>query len=146
MIKGKRVSPYTDFRFLVEIDGKTRAAFSECSVLSTDSDPIEYRDGSEDTTIREIPSIKKFANITLKRGITRDLELWNWRKTVLDGAIEKKTGSIILLDETRKPIRRWNFKAGWPINWEGPSMNATGSEIAIEILEIAHEGLELETS
>ena len=144
MPTGKRVDPYAGFNFMVEIDGITRAAFSECSGLSTDTDPIEYRDGSEDITVRKIPGLKKFANISLKRGMTKDMELWTWRKTVLDGVTERKAGSIVLLDEARKPVLRWNFREGWPTKWEGPSVNATGNDIAIETLEIAHEGLELE--
>lgn len=144
MPTGDRRDPYASFNFLIEIDGITRAAFSECSGLSTDTDPIEYRDGSEDITVRKIPGLKKFANISLKKGMTQDLELWNWRKTVLDGATVRKAGSIVLLNEARQPALRWNFKEGWPTKWEGPSMNATGNEAAIETLEIAHEGLELE--
>lgn len=146
MATGERIDPYAGFNFLVDIDGITRAAFSECSGLSTDTDPIEYRDGSEDITVRKIPGLKKFANISLKRGMTKDMELWKWRKTVLDGVTERKEGSIVLLDEARKPALRWNFKEGWPTKWEGPSVNATGNEVAVETLEIAHEGLELETA
>ncbi len=146
MPTGERKDPYAGFNFLVEIDGIARAAFSECSGLSTDTDPIEYRNGSDDITVRKIPGLKKFANITLKRGITRDLDLWKWRKTVLDGATERKSGSIVLLNEAREPALRWNFREGWPTKWEGPSLNATGNEVAIETLEIAHEGLELETA
>jgi phage tail-like protein len=146
MATGDRNDPYAGFNFLVEIDGITRAAFSECSGLSTNSDPIEYREGSEDITVRKIPGLKKFANISLKRGMTTDLELWNWRKTVLDGVTERKAGSIVLLNEAREPVLRWNFREGWPTKWEGPAMKATGNEIAIETLEIAHEGLELEAA
>jgi phage tail-like protein len=146
MATGDRNDPYAGFNFLVEIDGVTRAAFSECSGLSTDTDPIEYREGSEDITVRKIPGLKKFANISLKRGMTTDLELWSWRKTVLDGVTERKAGSIVLLNEAREEVLRWNFREGWPTKWEGPSLNATGNEIAIETLEIAHEGLELEAA
>ena len=146
MPTGDRRDPYAGFNFLIEIDGITRAAFSECSGLSTDTDPIEYRNGSEDITVRKIPGLKKFANISLKRGMTQDMELWKWRKTVLDGATERKAGSIVLLNEAREPALRWNFREGWPTKWEGPSINATGNEAAIETLEIAHEGLELETA
>jgi phage tail-like protein len=146
MATGDRKDPYAGFNFLVEIDGITRAAFSECSGLSTNTDPIEYREGSEDITVRKIPGLKKFANISLKRGMTTDLELWNWRKTVLDGVTERKSGSIVLLNEAREEVLRWNFKEGWPTKWDGPALKATGNEIAIETLEIAHEGLELEAA
>jgi phage tail-like protein len=143
MPTGDRKDPYAAFNFIVEVDGM-KAVFSECSGLSTDTDPIEYRTGEADNTVTKIPGLKKFANISLKKGMTRDLALWKWRKTVLDGFTERKSGSITLLNEAREPVLRWNFKEGWPNKWEGPTMNATGNEVAIETLEIAHEGLDLE--
>lgn len=146
MPTGKRNDPYAGFNFQVEIDGITVAAFSECSGLSNNSDPIEYRAGSDDITVRKIPGLKKFANISLKRGITKNLELWNWRKTVLDGVTQRKAGSIVLLNEAREAALRWNFREGWPTKWDGPSLKAAGNEVAVETLEIAHEGLELEVA
>jgi phage tail-like protein len=87
----------------------------------------------------------KYTNIVLKRGWTADDKLWNWRKQVIDGNTKqaRTTGAIILLDEARNPALRWNFTAGWPSKWEGPALNAKTSEVAIETLEITHEGLEL---
>jgi len=144
MPTSKRIDTYADFNFLLEIDGITVAAFSECSGLSTNTNPIDYRNRGKDRTVRKIPGLNKFANISLKRGIIYDMVLWEWRKTVVDGMTKKKVGSIILLDEARKPALRWNFREGRPTKWEGPSVNATSNEIAVETLEIAHEGLELE--
>lgn len=144
MATGDRKDPFAGFRFIVDIDGIGQAAFSECSGLSTDTDPIEYRTGSEDITVRKLPGLKKFSNISLKRGMTQDLKLWEWRKQVMDGVTVRKAGSITLLNEAGGSALRWNFVHGWPTKWEGPSMNATGSEVAIETLEIVHEGLDLE--
>ena len=144
MASGTRNDPYGQFNFLIEIDGVTRAGFSEVSGLTTDTNVIEYREGDEVTTVRKLPGLMKYANIVLKRGYTQDTSLWNWRKKVLDGATQRTTGTITLLDEARQPALRWNFTAGWPVKWEGPAMNGNTSEVAIETLEIAHEGLELE--
>ena len=141
----ERKDPFASFNFIVEIDGIPIAAFSECSGLDTETDIIEYREGSDDNTVRKIPGLNKFSNISLKRGVTKDLDLWNWRKTVLDGVTIRKSGSIILLNERREPVLRWNFKHGWPVKWEGPTLKARGNEIAIETLVIAHEGLDLVT-
>jgi len=143
MPAGARNDPYGQFNFLIEVDGVTRAGFSEVSGLTTDTNIIEYREGDEVTTVRKLPGLMKYTNIVLKRGYTQDKSLWNWRKQVIDGATQRKTGSITLLDEARKPALRWNFTAGWPAKWEGPAMNGKTSEVAIETLEIAHEGLEL---
>ena len=141
---GSRNDPYSAFNFLVEVDGVTVAGFSECSGLSTDTDPIEYRNGDEDITVRKLPGLKKFANISLKRGFTDSKELWEWRKTVLDGQTQRQGGSIVLLNESREEALRWTFREGWPCKWEGPSLNAKNNEVAIETLEICHEGLVLE--
>jgi phage tail-like protein len=144
MADGKRNDPYGQFNFLVEIDGIVVAGFSEVSGLSTDTNIIEYREGSEKVgTVRKLPGLMKYTNIVLKRGWTADAKLWAWRKKVIDGKTQRLSGTITLLDESRTPALRWNFTAGWPSKWEGPALNAKTSEVAIETMEIAHEGLEL---
>jgi phage tail-like protein len=113
------------------------------SGLESETAVVEYRTGGDPSTVRKVPGLTKYANIVLKRGLTRDLELWNWRKTVVDGKTVRRSGSIILLDESGKQVLRWHFVGGWPVKWEGPALNAQANEVAIETLEIAHEGLEL---
>jgi phage tail-like protein len=143
MATGDRVDPFAQYNFLIEIDGVTRAGFTECGGLTTEQDVIEYREGSDTATVRKLPGLRKYTNITLKRGFTANRELWDWRKTTIDGATERRSGSIVLLDEGRNPVLRWNFTAGWLCKWEGPALNSTTNEAAIESLEICHEGLEL---
>jgi phage tail-like protein len=145
MATGDRVDPYAQYNFLVEIDGVARAGFTEVGGLTTEQDIIEYREGSNAPTVSKLPGLSKFMNIMLKRGFTQDFDLWNWRKTTLDGATERRAGSIVLLDEGRNPVLRWNFREGWICKWEGPALNARTNEAAIESLEICHEGLELVT-
>lgn len=139
-----RNDPYGQFNFQIEIDGVIQGGFSEASGLTTDTNIIEYREGQEITTTRKLPGLMKYNNIVLKRGWTNDRKLWEWRKKVIDGKTERQSGTIVLLDEGRQPALRWNFVQGWPSKWEGPALNAKTSEVAIETLEIAHEGLELE--
>jgi phage tail-like protein len=139
-----RDDPFASFNFLVEIDGVTKAGFSECSGITMETDPIEYRNGSEDITVRKLPGLKKFGNITLKRGFTKDDGLWKWRKTVLDGKTERHTGSITLLNEERKASVRWTFSEAWPRKLDGPTFNAKNNEVAIETLEIVVEGVAVE--
>jgi phage tail-like protein len=138
---GDRKDPYHVYNFLVEIDGITRAGFRECSGLDSSQDPVEYREGTDPPTARKLPGLVKYSNISLKWGITDDAELWEWRKKVMEGKVERKNGSIILLDDTGAEKLRWNFVNGWPTKWTGPSFNATGNEVAIETLDIAHEGV-----
>ena len=144
MPDGKRNDPYGQFNFLIEIDGVVKGGFSEASGLTTDTNVIEYREGAEQHgTTRKLAGLIKYNNIVLKRGWTKDKSLWAWRKKVIDGQTQRNSGSIVLLDEARNEALRWNFREGWPSKWEGPALNAKTSEVAIETLEIAHEGLEL---
>jgi phage tail-like protein len=138
---GDRKDPYRGYNFLVEIDGVTRGGFRECSGLDTSQDPIDYREGTDSLTTRRLPGLVKYSNITLKWGITDDSELWDWRQSAMDGKVERKNGSIVLLDDTGAEALRWNFREGWPTKWTGPTFNATGNEVAIETLEIVHEGV-----
>ena len=142
MPTGDRIDPYRAYYFQVELDGINRAGFRECSGLDSSQDPIDYREGNDDLTTRKLPGLVKYSNITLKWGITDDAELWDWRKKAMEGKIERKNGSIVLMDDTGEEKLRWNFREGWASKWTGPSFNATGNEGAIENLEITHEGVD----
>jgi phage tail-like protein len=141
---GERNDPYGAFNFTIEIDGVTVAGFSEISGLTSESDVIEYRTGEKDITVSKLPGLKKFTNITLKRGFTSSEELWRWRRTVMDGETERQSGTIVLRNEARDAAIKWTFREAWPSKWEGPAFNAKTSEVAIETLEIACESLEME--
>jgi len=138
---GDRNDPYRTHSFIVEFDGIGRGGFRECTGLDTSQDPVDYREGTDPLTMRRLPGLVKYTNITLKWGITDDTELWDWRQKAMDGKVERKNGSIVLLDDTGTEKLRWNFHAGWPSKWTGPSLNATSNEVAIETLEIVHEGI-----
>ena len=143
MAKTTRIDPYGRYNFLLEIDGVAKAGFSEVSGLSTETAVIEYREGGDRTPSRKIPGLTKYSNLVLKRGLTQDRALWDWRKTVIDGVVRRANMSLVLLDDARQPVARWNFRDAWPCKWEGPALNAKSSEVAIETLELAHEGFEL---
>lgn len=138
-----RNDPYTKFNFLIELDGASVGGFTEVGGLTAESDVIEYREGSDPPRMRKLPALFKFSNITLKRGYTRSRALWEWRKTTLDGATARKDGAIVMRDEAGKPVLRWEFFAGWISKYEGPALNATANEAAIESIEIAVENLQL---
>lgn len=142
MATGDRKDPYRGYNFRIEIDGIDRGGFREASGLDSTQDPVEYREGTERLTPRKLPGLNKYSNISLKWGTTEDAELWEWRKKNIEGQIERKNGSIILMDDTGEEKVRWNFREGWPTKWTGPSFNATSNDVAIETLEIAHEGVE----
>jgi phage tail-like protein len=140
---GQLVDPYINFNFLVEIDSIGQAAFHECSGFDSTIDVIEHREGGDNKTLRKLPGMTKHANIVLKRGITDDRDLWAWHLQVVNGGINRKNGSIVLLDRTGKQeVARWHFYRAWPCKWTGPQLTAEGNDVAIESLELAHEGLE----
>jgi phage tail-like protein len=139
-----RPDPYGRFNFLVEIDGVATAGFSEVSGLAAEIEPIDYREGSDPMTVRKLPGVRKFTNVTLKRGLTANRDLWQWFKTGLEGALQRRTVRIALLDDDRTPVARWTLRAAWISKWEGPQLMATGSDVAIEAIELVHEGFDLE--
>jgi phage tail-like protein len=141
MATSARQDPFGGYNFLIEIDGLPVARFTECLGVGSETDVIRYREGG-DLHVRLIPGLTKYPPITLKRGITTDRSLWEWRQRVVDGQVDRRSGSIILLDAERRPVARWNFFEGWPSKWYGPDLNAQSSEVAIETLEIVHERLE----
>src|SRR5918911_115523 len=143
MPTGQRVDPYMSFRFLVEIDGIVRAFFSECTGFGSNIEVVEYREGGEPITVRKLPGKISYTDITLKWGTTDDsMELYNWHKTVLDGKIERKNGSIIVLDDTGQKKVRWNFFNAWPSKYDAPDFNAKGNDVAIDTLTISYARLE----
>jgi phage tail-like protein len=141
---GNVKDPYRGYRFRVEIDGIQRAGFRECSGLDSTQDPVEYREGSEIMTVRKLPGLTKYSNISLKWGVTdNDKDLWEWRKQAAEGKLDKrKNVAIILIDQAGEDAIRWNLREAWPTKWTGPTFNATANEVAIHTLEIAHEGVE----
>lgn len=138
-----RYDPFTSFNFIVDVQGM-KAGFAEVGGLSTETNIIEYRNGNAENTPIKIPGQKKYGNISLKRGYTNSKDLWEWRKKVMDGKTQRLPGTITLLDEARKPALVWKFYEGWPSKWAGPAFNAKNNDVAIEEMEIAIEGLELE--
>ena len=143
MATGDRNDPFKGYNFLVEIDGIARAGFRECSGLDSTQDPIEYREGNEQPlTVRKLAGLVKFSNISLKWGIVADeSDWWDWRTQTTEGTLERKNLSVILLSDTAEEAIRWNLRDAWPTKWTGISLNATGNEVAVETLELAHEGV-----
>jgi phage tail-like protein len=146
-----RSDPYPGYNFQVVVNGVSddgsavSGAFSEVSGLEVEITPIEYRNGNELNTVRKIPGLTKYTNLTCKRGATGHVEFWNWIKRSLDGQVQRADGSIILQDETQVEVMRWNFSRGWPCKYTGPTFNAASNEIAIESIEICIERLVLDT-
>jgi phage tail-like protein len=144
-MKGKETQLGSFFR--VTLAGKESiGVFREVSGLGSETEVTEQAgvDAKGRPIIHKLPGALKWQNITLKRGITADLDLWKWRQQVIDEGPEaaRLDGTIELLDAQGKPVTTYKFHQGWPTKLSGPDLNAGSNEVAIETIEIAHEGLE----
>jgi phage tail-like protein len=145
-----RDDPYGGYNFIVTLNGVAddgsvvRAGCNEVSGLEAEVGIIEYRNGNEDITVRKNPGLKKFTNLTLKRGMTGDLAFWNWIRQAMKGKVQRVQGSIAMLDENRQEVLRWTFTRAWPSKFTGPGYNAANNETAFETLEVCHEGLSID--
>jgi phage tail-like protein len=137
-----RVDPYKNFRFLVELDGIVQAGFTDCSGFGSNVEVVEYREGGDPATVRKLPGKTSFPDITLKWGITDSRELYDWHRTAVDGAVQRKNGSIILQDDLGQERIRWNFFAAWASKYDAPDFSAKGNDVAIDTLMISCERLE----
>lgn len=144
--------PYTNFRFTLLIDNVESGGFSECSGLQMETKVYEYKEGGKNHTTLKFPEHSSFGNITLKRGMTKSNELLLWQKDIAEGTFRINPRSrgaatsqiaIILNDEKGDKTKQWNLVNGFPIKWTGPDLKANANEVAIESLEIAHEGIEV---
>jgi phage tail-like protein len=146
MAPATRTDPYLNGNFLVEIDGISAAAFMEVSGLEASIEVVDYRSGdAKQTSVQKLPGLHKFTNITLKRGLVQDLSLWNWMQNGINGNLQRASISIILFDQARNPVWRWNLTNAWPCKWSGPVLRAEGDDVAIETLEICYENLIVST-
>jgi len=133
-------------RWYLEIDGITEGVFREVSGLDSETEVIEHRVTGKggNIVIHKVPGALKWSNIVLRRGITDDRKLHDWRQKIEQGQIEanRKNGSVTCYNPAGEPVAKYTFKNGWPCKWKGPGLDASKNEIAIEEIELAHEGLE----
>lgn len=134
--------PYSGYNFWVEWDGIVHAGFRECTGLNATRNIGKYREGTDKNLAqRQIPGLVSYGNVTLKRGITDNKELWIWHQKLQSGITDRRNVSIILANDQGEEKMRWNLESCWPTTWNAPDFNATSDEIAIETLELVHEGI-----
>jgi len=139
---------FGNFNFLLEIQGvisDTRVivgGFKAVSGMDSETEVIEFKQGN-DMVVRKKPGRTTYANIVLERGYTATDDLWQWRKNIEDGKIDRRSGSIIILDnDGQTEVARYNFFEAWPAKWYVPDMDADKSAMAIEKVELAVEKIE----
>ncbi len=137
--------PLVAFNFAIEVSGIISGYFTEAAGLGSESEVVEHKivgpEGKE--IVRKIPGRLKWGDVTLKRGITTNMDFWDWRKLVEDGKVSsaRKDGSIMMYDQEGTEVARWNFTAGWPSKVSGPSVSTTSNEVGVEELTIVHENI-----
>ena len=145
MALGKRVDPLPVSSFHLDISGKCQGTFRECTGLGSESEVIEHKAAAKNgqVVVHKVPGNLKYQNIVLKRGVTDDMQIWDWRKQVEDGKVEeaRMNGTVTMYDQTNNAMAEWTFDNAWPVKVSGPTLNAGANEIAIEELHIAHEGM-----
>lgn len=119
------------------------AGFSECTGLEMTLDMAEYEAGGNNTTVLQFPTRMKWSPVVLKRGVGNGTDLWDWFYSFVEGEGTRRDGVITLRNERHEPHTVWGFRRGLPLKWTGPTMNASRAEVAIEAIEIRHEGLYL---
>ncbi len=137
--------PLPKFHFQVDWGG-TKLGFSEVSGLNVETQVIEYRDGiMPEYSKVKMPGMQKFGSLTLKRGMFQsDNEFYDWWNTVKQTKIERRDITISLLNEEHEPVMTWKVKNAWPTKVQSTDLKADGNDVAIETLELAHEGLTME--
>lgn len=143
--------PYRVFRYQVQTDGIDRAGFSEVSGMSTTIDAVEYREGDDlRNTPRKLPGLTKFGNVTLRWGVTDDSSFLEWlfsvspTNSVQPTGIKRHNVTITLYNDAGTPGAKWHLINAWPLGYTVPDLNGMGGEVAIQSLELCHEGLEFE--
>ena len=138
----RRPDPMTAFRFHVEIDQLIKAHFSDVSGLTAEIQLHEQKEGGRNDFIHQLPANGKFNNLVLKRGLANSDDLWVWFFNTTQGKVVRKSGRVLLYDAAGKLKCYWNFTNAFPVKWEGPEFNAAANQLAVEKLELVHQGLE----
>ena len=134
--------PIVGFNFGLELSGVVQGYFTEVSGLGSENEVIEHKITKEGKEIvRKIPGRLKWGDITLKRGVTSTMDMWEWRKQVEDGNVDKarKSGTITMYDQEGKAVAKWEFERAWPSKLTGPSLKSDDNAVAVEEMTIVHE-------
>lgn len=140
-ILGVRLDPYQSFNFFVEIAGIICGGFTECSGLQVETETFEYREGGVNEYMHRFAGATKYPPLILKHGLTPMDGLWAWHQNVTQNVIERKNGTIYLLNKQHVPVMWWDFKDAFPVKWTGPELRAENGSIAFESIELVHKGL-----
>ena len=139
---GIRNDPYLALNFLIEIEGLLVGGFSEVTGLQIETVIETYREGGVNEYEHKLAGPTRYpSNLILKRGLTDIETLWSWHQDVTQGKIDRKNGTIYLLDRQRLPAMWWDFTKAYPVKWTGPDFRADSNTVAVETVELVHRGI-----
>lgn len=142
------MDPLIGFNFRLDIGGQVTGYFHECSGIGSENEVIEEKvvDPNGRDIVRKIPGRLKWTDVTLKRGITSNMAIWDWRQKVLEGKMDdaRLNCSIHMMDRESNDVATWNFVRAWPSKVTGPSVKSDSNEIGVEEMTLVHEGMERE--
>jgi phage tail-like protein len=142
---GRETDPLLGFNFRLEIEKMTSGYFTEVSGLGSENEVVEQKtlDAAGHEVVQKVPGRLKWGDITLKRGITADMKIWEWRDQVINGTVKdaRANCSIIMLDRDATDIARWDFSNAWPSKVSGPSLKSDSNEFGVEEVVLVHEGI-----
>ncbi len=137
--------PLAGFQYALDIGGKVSGFFQDCSGIGSEHEIIEQKltDANGRPFIQKLPGRMKWNDVTLKRGITGEMDLWKWRKLVEDGEVDKARThcSVVMMSRAGKPVAQWDFVNAWPSKVSGPELKSDSNDYGVEELVIVHEGM-----
>ena len=146
---GTDEDPLLGFNFALELEGSIAGYFTECGGIGSEHEIVEHKvvDKSGHEIVRKIPGRLKWQDITLKRGITSDMQIWEWRADLVNGDMTtaRKNISITMMDRTYAPVAVWHFQNAWPSKVTGPSFKSDDNSFGVEEVTLVHEGMYRET-
>ncbi|MCA1555046.1 MAG: phage tail protein [Chloroflexi bacterium] len=142
---GRESDPLIGFQFAIEVGGMVTGYFTECGGIGSENEIVETKFTTDDghEVVQKIPGRLKWNDVTLKRGITDNLQIWEWRQMVEDGKMKdaRKNCSIIMMDRNYTPAARWDFVNAWPSKVSGPEVKSDSNDYGIEEMTLVHEGM-----
>ncbi|MCO6440146.1 MAG: phage tail protein [Nitrococcus mobilis] len=140
---GQWSDPYASFHFAIDINGVTEGRFVECSGLGVDVEAIKYREAGANQIVRRLPGRVEYADLTLRYGMSRSMQLWHWMQASVTGTVERRNVSVVMFGhDGATEVMRWNLRNAWPRSWRGAPLDALGNQVAVETLVLVFEELE----
>jgi phage tail-like protein len=139
-LEAQKAAATPRYTFTIQIDGLAAAGYTEVSGIAIETEVTELREGGSND-VRKLPGRTKFSNVTLRRGYTGNHDLYDWAASNVTGKLVRRNVSITISDVKGTVVAKWNLSRAWPVKWQPPALNASGNDVAIETVELAHEGL-----